>query len=137
MFRPTARERAISCKTLICFLQSLVGHDVTIEQKDDVTVTGRLLHVDAQMNCQMTDGVRVRTPKFYLSEEFEEKRVPEYFVNGTKIRYVLFDEEIEPISRMEDQLGQHRREQEHRKHAGKSDRGKGRSRYQDPRTRAE
>lgn len=134
MFRPPAQERAISCKTLICFLQSLVDERVTIELKDDCRVTGRLVHVDAYMNCTMTN-VLIQTPLTYLSDEYEKKKVPDYFVNGTRIRYVDFGDGIEPMERIENQLKENRRENESRiENAKQSKRPK--NRYQDPRRRS-
>jgi small nuclear ribonucleoprotein (snRNP)-like protein len=118
-FRAPAHERAITCKTLICFLQSLVGEVVTIEQRNDDRITGRLKHVDAFMNCQLHGGVVVKRPVGYLSEEYESYEVNEYLVNGTKVRYVTFGEEIgDPITRMEGQLSQHQKDQESRRTAG-------------------
>lgn len=132
--RPTARERAISCKTLICFLQSLMHERVTIELKDDCRVTGRLTHVDAYMNCNL-ETVLIQTPVSYLSEEMVEKHVPDYFVKGTRIRYVHFEDGIEPMARMEQRLKESGREYETRiENAKNSKRPK--DRYRDPRRRS-
>ena len=109
--RPPARERAIACKTLVSFLQSLEGERVTIEARDDSRITGHLLHVDAFMNCNLTD-VLIRRPIAYdLSFEDStcvQERLDHLFVKGTRIRYVTFDETIRPIERIQGILDQGR-----------------------------
>lgn len=40
------RERALSMKTLLCFLQGLEGSKTTVNFRDESSVTGRLDRVD-------------------------------------------------------------------------------------------
>lgn len=90
------RERAQSAKTLICFLQSLIGETATIELRNDSKLTGLILNVDAFMNVEMKN-VKLSTNK-------ESQTFDYYFVKGSRVRYVYFNEQIDVISNINEQL---------------------------------
>lgn len=91
----TRKERALSCKSLICYLESLIGKIVTIELRNDSLVKGRLSSVDAYMNSlvdsyQEVDGgkkrpVEVSTPTSILSTEYDVTCLDSIFIKGTDL----------------------------------------------------
>ena len=94
MSRQQAREIAIKCKTLICFLESLVGQEIVIELKDDTRVTGTLILVDAFMNCTLTE-VKVEKEKKILSGDFKViGKYETFLVKGTRIRFVQYPDQV-------------------------------------------
>ena len=54
-FQKLRREQ----RSLLCFVQALVGHLVVIETRDDVTTRGTLVEVDERMNCTLEGAQRV------------------------------------------------------------------------------
>lgn len=133
--RTTSKERAISCKTLVSFIQSLVNQIVEIELKNDTIVKGYLVQVDAYMNCtlQSTDivqqeqphcsssksdsgisevrcqKVEVSTPINFMSSEYKVTNYDHFFIKGTRIRYVEVPQDIDPIESIKQQISEHRR----------------------------
>lgn len=127
--RTTAKDRAISCKTLVCFLQSLVGQIVVIELKNDSLIKGKLIQVDAYMNCTLgasqpdcsesfnssksssncSNSVEVSTPVTLLSDKYTVTNYESFFVKGTRIRYVEVPGNVDPIAAIKGQLSEHRR----------------------------
>ena len=90
----TAKERAIACKTLICFLQSLIDEVCDLELKNDLQVNGKLLNVDSNMNVELKD-VKLRRPTSLSLDEFTIEYYDYMFLKGEKIRYVQFNDEID------------------------------------------
>ena len=81
-------------KSLVCFIQALVGTTVVIECRDDVAIRGQLEHCDDEMHCTLTSAIRV-TP------DGEKTRLDRVFVRARMIRYVHFAPSIDPAAHME------------------------------------
>lgn len=108
------RETAIICKTLIVFLESLVGEQVKIELKDDSIVSGRLTLVDAFMNCTLSEASLSKPVKSLSGQYTKQGPFDSFFVKGTKIRYVNYDSlgdkrDKDEISSIERQLSSYQR----------------------------
>ncbi|RWS07598.1 U7 snRNA-associated Sm-like protein LSm10 [Dinothrombium tinctorium] len=95
----TPRERALSAKTLICFLQSLIDTRTTIELRDDSQIEGVIKSVDSFMNIELND-VCIRRPLKSSREELCDY----LFVNGTKIRYVSIPDEVDALKAIDKQI---------------------------------
>ena len=54
-------------KSLVCFIQALVGTTVVVECRDDVAIRGNLEHCDDDMHRTLTNAIRV-TPEGYKSK---------------------------------------------------------------------
>jgi small nuclear ribonucleoprotein (snRNP)-like protein len=115
MSKQKSRETAITCKTLICFLESLVEQKVVIELKDDTRVFGTLMEVDAFMNCTLS-GVTVMKEKKILSGDFQVHHTYDsLFIKGTRIRIVEYPDEVEDeIRAIQGVLNNYRQEAENR-----------------------
>ena len=93
--RPTMKHKVPrNEKSLVCFIQELVGTTVVIECRDDVAIRGQLEHCDDEMHCTLTSAIRV-TP------EGEKTRLDRVFVRARMIRYVHFAPSIDPAAHME------------------------------------
>lgn len=88
--KPPRNERS-----LVCFVQALVGTTVVIECRDDVAIRGRLEHCDDDMHCTLVDAIRV-TP------EGEKTKLERVFVRARMIRYVHFAPSIDPSALIEE-----------------------------------
>lgn len=43
------KEKISSCQSLLCILQALYNRSVTIELKNEITIEGKVVHVDSRM----------------------------------------------------------------------------------------
>ncbi|XP_078699406.1 U7 snRNA-associated Sm-like protein LSm10 [Branchiostoma floridae x Branchiostoma belcheri] len=92
------RERAISQNTLVCLLQAIQGHETTVELRDEASVYGLIVNVDAFMNttmkyCTYTDR-RGKTVQF-----------DDFYVQGRNIRFVQIPDAVNMMEAIEHQLG--------------------------------
>ena len=76
-------------KSLVCFIQALVGTTVVVECRDDVAIRGNLEHCDDDMHCTLTNAIRV-TPEGYKS------KLERVYVRSRMIRFVHFAPSINP-----------------------------------------
>lgn len=115
MSRQQSKETAITCKTLICFLESLIDQKVVIELKDDSRVSGLLVLVDAFMNCTLSDAT-VQKERKILSGDYQTIGTFEtFFVKGTRIRHVEYPDDFgDEITAIEGVLSGYREEAENR-----------------------
>lgn len=100
----TARDRALSAKTLVCFLQSLTGEKVVVELKDDYQIIGTIRQVDAYMNVEMV-GVTIRKPIDLKSEMYEDTSADYILIKGPRVRYVSVpDESVDVINNINQRI---------------------------------
>ncbi|CAM1328644.1 LSM10 (predicted) [Pycnogonum litorale] len=92
------RERALSCKTLVCLLQSIQGMRTTVELRNESSIEGVISKVDGYMNIEMTDAT------FITASKLESYNFEYFFVQGKKIRYVHIPDEVDMVKSMEEQL---------------------------------
>ncbi|XP_053209664.1 U6 snRNA-associated Sm-like protein LSm2 [Panonychus citri] len=92
----TAKDRALSVKTLICFLQTLIGQKTWIELKNDYQLLGTVDQVDAYMNVELSD-VSVRKPVNLVKGDYHQYNLDYMFIKGTRVRYVSVPDEIDVI----------------------------------------
>ncbi|CAG2103405.1 unnamed protein product [Medioppia subpectinata] len=94
----TPKERAKSAKTLICFLQSLIGRKTRVDLRSDHHLIGVIASVDSFMNIELTN-CRFHSPDNQLIQSFDY-----YFLKGCRIRMVHIPEEVDIIHSIESQL---------------------------------
>lgn len=104
----TAKERAISCKTLICFIQSLVGEVCDLELKNDFQLNGKLISVDAGMNIELKN-VTLRKPTDLSLKKFNLEYCDYLFLRGEKLRYIQFSDKINVRNNIENKLDDYNR----------------------------
>ena len=92
----TSKDRALSVKTLICFLQTLIGQKTCIELKNDYQLLGTVDQVDAYMNVELSD-VCVRKPVNLVKGDYHQYNLDYMFIKGTRVRYVSVPDEIDVI----------------------------------------
>lgn len=92
------KERAKSAKTLICFLQSMVGHQTRVDVRDDTHLVGVIQSVDSYMNIELKD-CRLFSEDNQPVQEFEY-----FFLKGSRVRYVHIPDDIDIIANIESQL---------------------------------
>lgn len=103
----TPQEKAVSAKTLICFLQSLAGERCDLELKNDLQLTGRVIAVDSGMNVEL-EAVVMRRPANVRLDEFTVEHYDYLYLKGEKIRYVQFSDEIDVGQRIDRKLDEYR-----------------------------
>lgn len=123
MHKTSSRERALSARTLICLLQTLIDEQACIELRDDCTVDGTVVNVDAFMNVELRDVI-LKKPRHVLSDEFDEQTFDYFFVKGTRVRYVHLPDHIDPIKAIERKVREFRRHREARAEATRATRHK-------------
>ena len=110
----TAREKAISCKTLICFLESLVGQRISIELKDDSSLFGLLTSVDIHMNCHLVHVTLIKPQSIFVSKKVTKQHFQDFFLKGNRIRFVEIPDSVDPVKNIQEQLDQNRQEAKNR-----------------------
>jgi len=82
-------------KSLVCFIQALVGTTVVIECRDDIAIRGQLEFCDDDMHCTLVNAIRV-TP------EGQKTTLERIFIRARMIRYVHFAPSIDPSALIEE-----------------------------------
>lgn|ERR1712029_821165 len=100
------KETAISCKSLICFLQSLISENCDFELKNDLQLTGKLINVDSNMNVELRDVTLKRATNILLND-FTIEKYDYLFLKGEKIRYVQFSDRIDVKQNIKNKLDQY------------------------------
>jgi|TARA_B100000401_G_scaffold158665_1_gene106001 small nuclear ribonucleoprotein (snRNP)-like protein len=93
-FQKLRREQ----RSLLCFVQALVGHLVVIETRDDVTTRGTLVEVDERMNCTLEGAQRVTVEQ---ALEKKNSKFDRMFVRARLIRYVHVPARVDPAELIE------------------------------------
>lgn len=91
------RDRALSAKTLVCLLQSMVDKKTVVELRNETTITGIINNVDACMNVEMKD-VTLKTPSDVL------QNFTNFFIQGRHIRFVQIPNDVDIVSSIKKQL---------------------------------
>lgn len=68
------KDTAKSIKSLIVLLQSLRGQKVTITLRNDTTVRGVVIKVDANMNIELKNAT-IEPDKFYRTDDMDESQL--------------------------------------------------------------
>ncbi|CAH1730879.1 unnamed protein product [Aphis gossypii] len=76
------------------FFKTLVGHEIIVELKNDICVTGRLHSVDQFLNIKLIE-VCVSDPEKYPYMNY----ISESFIRGSVVRYVQL-----PVNSVDSQL---------------------------------
>lgn len=90
-------EKAISCKSLVCLIQALVGEVTTVELRSEAVVYGTVSSVDAFMNVSLTKAI-------FTDPAGRSSRFDSFFVHGRQIRYVQIPDQVSPIEAIRRQL---------------------------------
>jgi len=118
----TPRERAITCKTLICLLKSLIQNGgnaveddediVTISLRNDYEARGTVMNVDAFMNMELTQCTLARLVFDLDTHQLvpvDVQHFDYFFIKGTRIRSIDLPDRIDGIREIEKQLSLMRR----------------------------
>ena len=79
--QPRKQRVPFAERTLLCFVQALVGTKVVVELRDDVAIRGVLADVDDRMNLTIENAQR-RTPEGVLM------KLERVYVSARTVRYV-------------------------------------------------
>ena len=90
------RQVPIRERSLVCFLQALVGTLVEVECRDDVAMRGTLEECDDCMNCTLLDASRI-------TSEGERLSMERVFIRNRLIRFVHFSPGVDPSALIEKQ----------------------------------
>lgn len=91
------RERTIAENSLVVLLQGLQGQVTTVELRDESSVRGRVINVDAFMNIRLED-VHYRDRRGRLA------RLQDMFVTGRNVRYVHIPDHMDIMKTIQGQL---------------------------------
>ncbi|XP_067125863.1 U7 snRNA-associated Sm-like protein LSm10 [Centruroides vittatus] len=91
------REKARSCKTLVCLLQALTGKITTVELRNECAITGRIDSVDGYMNIHMSEVI-------FNGPSGEQRAFSSFFIQGKQIRFVQIPDEVNIIQAIQNQL---------------------------------
>ncbi|XP_055512071.1 U7 snRNA-associated Sm-like protein LSm10 [Leucoraja erinacea] len=91
------KERTISENSLIILLQGIHGHVTTVELRDESSVRGRIINVDAFMNVRLSEVL-------YTDRAGKALQLDDFFVTGRNVRYVHIPDEISIIDTIHSQL---------------------------------
>ncbi|XP_048414148.1 U7 snRNA-associated Sm-like protein LSm10 [Stegostoma tigrinum] len=91
------KERTIAENSLIILLQGIHNHVTTVELKDESSVRGRFVNVDAFMNIRLAEVI-------YTDRQGRVSNLDDFFVTGRNVRYVHIPDEIDIIETVQNQL---------------------------------
>lgn len=92
--QPRKRRVPFAERTLLCFVQALVGTKVVVELRDDVAIRGVLADVDDRMNLTIENAQR-RTPEGVLM------KLERVYVSARTVRYVHVPPSVDPSELVE------------------------------------
>ncbi|GAB1604915.1 U7 snRNA-associated Sm-like protein LSm10 [Argonauta hians] len=95
----SGRETAIIKNSLIVLLQAIIGKHTTVDLRNENSVEGLLIHVDAFMNLTLHD-VRYTS----ANEQVEDKYFDKLFVQGREVRFVHIPDDVNIVSTINRQL---------------------------------
>uniref|UniRef100_A0A2C9JWY6 Sm domain-containing protein n=1 Tax=Biomphalaria glabrata TaxID=6526 RepID=A0A2C9JWY6_BIOGL len=93
----SGRSRFYFYNTMTCLLKALEGKTITVEIRNDKTVTGHLYFVERDMNLSMTNVV-------YSDTKGKKSSFSEFYVRGRQIRFVIIPDEVDIIKAMQWQI---------------------------------
>lgn len=92
--QPRKQRVPFAERTLLCFVQALVGTKVVVELRDDVAIRGVLADVDDRMNLTIENAQR-RTPEGVLM------KLERVYVSARTVRYVHVPPSVDPSDLVE------------------------------------
>ena len=92
--QPRKQRVPFAERTLLCFVQALVGTKVVVELRDDVAIRGVLADVDDRMNLTIENAQR-RTPEGVLM------KLERVYVSARTVRYVHVPPSVDPSELVE------------------------------------
>ncbi|XP_014784225.1 U7 snRNA-associated Sm-like protein LSm10 [Octopus bimaculoides] len=95
----SSRETALIKNSLIILLQAIVGKQTTVDLRNENSVEGLLLHVDAFMNLTLED-VRYISANDKVGDKYFDK----LFIQGREVRFVHIPDDVDIISSISQQL---------------------------------
>ena len=104
----TARDKALMINSLVCLLKAMEGWQTTIEFRNENSVRGTVVRVDAHMNADMEDCTF--TTLDGTSTHFEQ-----FFVQGKNIRFVHIPDEMNIMQAIFGQIGKFKKRLNERK----------------------
>ncbi|KAG8588372.1 hypothetical protein GDO81_005961 [Engystomops pustulosus] len=93
----SVKERTIAENSLIILLQGLHGLVSTVDLRNESSVTGTIINVDAFMNIRLKKVT-------YTDRHGQEAKLEDLFVTGRNVRYVHIPEEVNILDTIEEQL---------------------------------
>lgn len=84
-------ERVRLSKSLACLLHALQGSCTTIELRSEITVRGRVHHVESCMNIVVTEATSTKL-------NGESSHFEQMFIRGAQIRYVHIPDEVDVMA---------------------------------------
>ena len=91
------RELQRATNTLVCLLQGLTGHVVTIELRNEASIVGKVRHVDGFMDADLSNVS-------YTDVEKRTTHFNELHVQGKNIRFVHVPDELDMLNVIAQQL---------------------------------
>ncbi|GCB67549.1 U7 snRNA-associated Sm-like protein LSm10 [Scyliorhinus torazame] len=91
------KERTIAENSLIILLQGVHGHVTTVDLRDESSVMGCFVNVDAFMNIRLSEVT-------YTDRWGRVSQLDNFFVTGRNVRYVHIPDEIDIIETIQSQL---------------------------------
>ncbi|XP_062889768.1 U7 snRNA-associated Sm-like protein LSm10 [Mobula hypostoma] len=91
------KERTIAENSLIILLQGIHGHVTTVELRDESSVRGRIINVDAFMNIRLSEVL-------YTDRGGRSSKLDDFFVTGRNVRYVHIPDKINITDTINSQL---------------------------------
>ncbi|VDN51127.1 unnamed protein product [Dracunculus medinensis] len=88
----TRWEQKDCMNTLVCFLIGMKGKAVIVELKNESFIQGKLIDSDLQMNLYLSNVTISRN-----RNKFEITKCDEFFISGSNIRMVHFNNNIDEI----------------------------------------
>ncbi|KAG8534528.1 hypothetical protein GDO81_019217 [Engystomops pustulosus] len=93
----SVKERTIAENSLIILLQGLHGLVSTVDLRNESSVTGTIINVDAFMNIRLKKVT-------YTDRHGQDAKLEDLFVTGRNVRYVHIPEEVNILHTIEEQL---------------------------------
>ncbi|XP_069752001.1 U7 snRNA-associated Sm-like protein LSm10 [Narcine bancroftii] len=91
------KERTISENSLIILLQGMHGYVTTVELRDESSVRGQIVNVDAFMNVRLSEVS-------YTDRGGKVLQLDDFFVTGRNVRYIHIPDEINITETIQCQL---------------------------------
>lgn len=79
------------------FFNTLIGHSVTVELKNDLTITGKLVSVDQFLNIKLNDISVLDHQKYPHMDS-----VKSCFIRGSVVRYVSLSKDLVDTALLQD-----------------------------------
>ncbi|KAH7827464.1 U6 snRNA-associated Sm-like protein LSm2 [Monocercomonoides exilis] len=90
-------KMALNSPIFVSMFSQLIGQEITVELKNDLTIRGILQGVDQYLNLKLTNTSTLDTSRYPHMEY-----VKSCFVRGSVVRYIHLDPKTVDLAKMED-----------------------------------